>query len=157
MSADSPRPRVTPSSTSYSSPDFRAADTGSSTARVMGLLQLERQALGAELDLLASMERMPAVDAPAVDQRPVGGSHVRHRPAPLGGANLGVAAGHVGIVDHDVAVAAAAQHEPAAPHHDAPPVQHDQRPLRALVDRLRLVAQVLSAVDHGASGLALLG
>src|SRR3954466_14408783 len=58
-------------------PNLSATATGS---RAIALLQLERDAGGAELDRVAGLERLRALDPAAVDLHAVGGSEIAHHP-----------------------------------------------------------------------------
>ncbi len=58
------------------------------------------------------VQRLATANRLAVDEHAVGGAEVLDRPALGGRADLGVVAGDAGVVEHDVAVAAAADRSP---------------------------------------------
>src|SRR5687768_6856265 len=127
-------------------PNLSATATGSSATL---LLQLERDAGGAELDRVAGAQRLRALDSVAVDLDPVGRAEVADDPRAPRRAQLGVAARDVRILEHDVGVARAAEHR-ALRVQDLGPAVHAQAGAAAAEVWLpqRLGQPVGRRVDH---------
>ncbi len=84
-------------------PNFSATDTGARASSSNFEDDLRR----AELDAVAGSQRLRRRARPSVDAHAVGRAEVRDRPAVVAGPDLRVAARDPGVVEHDVAVAAA--------------------------------------------------
>jgi hypothetical protein len=113
---------------------------------------LERQVAYADRDPVAGLQ-LRVADAAPVDLHAVGGAEVDGRPAALAAAQLDVAARHVRIVDHDVALAAAPDHDALAAQ-DVAPALGDQQRLAAVGDRVELARGAVGRVDHRVAEVA---
>ena len=69
--------------------------------------------VGPELDLVPGLDHLRALDRVTVEPRAVGRPEVGQHPGAAARADLRVLARHVRVVDHDVALPAAAHREPA--------------------------------------------
>src|SRR3954451_11408835 len=104
-------------------PNFRPTATGSSS--ILSSPQVEGDARRAELDDVPRLEGLGAggFQSAAVDLDAVGRAEVVDDPRAARRAYLGVVARHVGVVEHDVAVARAPQDRPSGPGDDRAPVR----------------------------------
>src|SRR5918994_2930583 len=91
-------------------PNLSATATGS---RATGLLLLEADGRRAELDAVAGLERLGTLDTAPVALHAVGRAEVLDDPGAPAGADLRVAAGHVLVREHHVALARAPDHAAA--------------------------------------------
>src|SRR5204862_4835225 len=99
-----------------------ATASGSSSAR---LVKLEGQFGQSERDSVARLE-LGAVHPPPVHLDAVGRAEVRDDPAPSVAAQLGVAAGDVGVGDDDLALAASPQQHVVPGQDAAAPIPDEQ-------------------------------
>src|SRR5215217_3896995 len=136
-------------------PNLSATATGS---RAKGLLLLEADGRRAELDGVAGLERLGALDAAPVDLDAVGRAEVLDDPGPAAGPHLGVAAGHVLVGEHDVALPRAADHAAAgAQHRGLALVAQLGRPAPVVGLAQRLGEPLGGRVDHRVALVALAG
>src|SRR3954468_23567134 len=110
----------------------------------------------AALDLVPRVEGLRAADPAPVKLDPVGGAEVIDDPRPARGPHLGVVAGDVGIVEHDVGVARAAEPRARGTEYDRAALRPQPRrpaPVIGLAQRLR--DAVGHRVDHRVALIAL--